>query len=253
MNATDRKWLRSPSERVGTLAIADLPPPAAAPDPDEKYLLQALLNRDEAAVESILARYHPAMFRLARSYVRSDEEAEEVVQDTWLAVLGGLDRFEGRSSLKTWIFRILVNRARTRAKREARQIPFSALSRLHRPVGFDTDDAGPDMPLPGESDSALYWQGQPWSAPSPDEVLLAGELRERIEAAIRDLPTRQQSVVSLRDLEGWSGEEVCRLLEISEGHQRVLLHRGRSRLRDELRPYFAPRDAEEAADREMRV
>src|SRR5690606_34493902 len=112
--------------------------------------------------------------------------------------------------------------------------------------GFDGEDTFFDSHFPGDTESALYWQGQPWSAPSPDEVLLADELRERIEAAIRDLPTRQQSVVSLRDLEGWSGEEVCQLLEISEGHQRVLLHRGRSRLRNELKSYVAPIEAEDA-------
>lgn len=240
MNPTDRKWLRSPSERVGTLAHADLPPPAAAPDPEEQMLLRALLDRDEAATESVLDRYYSPMFRLARSFVRSDDEAEEVVQDTWLAVLRGLERFEGRSSLKTWIFRILVNRARSRARREARQIPFSSLAWSRGSNGLDPDDSLPESLFPGETSSPLYWQGQPWTAPPPDEALLADELRGRIQAAIRELPTRQQSVVSLRDIEGWSGEEVCELLEISEGNQRVLLHRARSRVRDELQAYFAP-------------
>ena len=240
MNPTDRKWLRSPSERVGTLAHADLPPPAAALDPEEQLLLQALLDRDEAATESLLDRYYAPMFRLARSYVRSDDEAEEVVQDTWLAVLRGLDRFEGRSSLKTWIFRILVNRARSRAKREARQIPFSSLAALRGTNGVDPEDALPESLFPGDTSSPLYWQGQPWAAPRPDEAVLAGELRARIDAAISGLPTRQQSVVSLRDIEGWTGEEVCKLLAISEGNQRVLLHRARARMRDELQAYFAP-------------
>lgn len=244
MNPTDRKWLRSPSERVGTLAYADLPPPVAAPDPEEQNLLNGLLDRDDSAAESIFARYHPAMFRLARSFVRSDDEAEEVVQDTWLAVLGGLERFEGRSSLKTWIFRILVNRARSRARREARQIPFSSLAPRPPSEEADSDDASAESWFPGDMTSALYWQGQSWSAPPPDEAVLADELRTRIEAAIRVLPTRQQSVVSLRDIEGWSGEEVCELLEISEGHQRVLLHRGRSRVRDELKAYIAPVETE---------
>src|SRR5690606_16440588 len=140
-HSSNRKWLRSPSERVGTLSHADLPPPAGASsfDDEEQLLLRALRERDEQAFEWLLDRWYSPMLRLARTYVRTRADAEEVVQDTWLAVLGGLERFEGRSSLKTWIFRILVNRARTRARRAARTLPISAVA---APAGAHGPGAG---------------------------------------------------------------------------------------------------------------
>ena len=230
MFQTDRKWLRSPIERVGSLADAALPPPPAAAD-DDSLLVRALRDRDEGAFASLLDRYYSPMLRLAWTYVRSRDEAEEVVQDTWLAVLSGIDRFERRSSLRTWIFRILVNRARSRAKREARSVPLSSLQRDDVPPGDGSIDAVLALVAPG---------GTAGSHPAPpDEALLATELRERIDAAIDVLPARQQEVITLRDVHGWSAGEVCSLLSISDANQRILLHRARLKVREALRGYLA--------------
>lgn len=236
MNPT-RRQLRSPSERVGTLLHADIPPPAAVPYHDEPSLLRALRRRDEAAFAWLLDRYYAPMIRLARTYVRTGTEAEEVVQDTWLAVVAGLDRFEGRSSLRTWVFRILVNRARSRATRESRQIPFSSL----RSPAAETDggSAVPEWLFPAGGSGPHYWEGEPWAPPRPDTALLASELREQIEAAIGGLAPRQKAVITLRDVEGWSADEVSALLDVSDGNQRVLLHRARLRVRDALEAYLA--------------
>src|SRR5690606_33746826 len=148
------------------------------------------------AFEEVLDRYYAPMLRVAGAYVRSHAEAEEVVQDTWLAVLRGIDGFHGRSSLKTWIFRILVNRARSRARRESRVVA-----------------------LPADQD----WDAVAESSPGPDERVIASELGARIEAAIDTLPPRQREVITLRDVEGWTPAEVSALLEITEANQRVLL------------------------------
>lgn len=241
MSPRNRKWLRSPSERVGTLSHADLPPPEASGTDEERLLVWALRGRDESAFESVLDRYYSPMLRLAQTYVRSREEAEEVVQDTWMAVLVGLERFEGRSSLKTWIFRILVNRARTRAKREARLLPFSS---LRHPAGSEPDAPKPDWLL-GPEETPPSWHGGSWEATDAEDRVLAEELRARIDAAIDALPARQQEVIKLRDLDGWTSEEVCALLEISEGNQRVLLHRARVKVRGALESYLAAHGADE--------
>jgi RNA polymerase sigma-70 factor (ECF subfamily) len=244
MNRNQRKWLRSPSERVGTLSHTDLPPPAPSARDEEQLLVRALQERDEDAFVALLDQLYSPMLRLARAYVRSREEAEEAVQDTWLAVLGGLGRFEGRSSLKTWIFRILVNRARTRAKREARLVPFSSVE--HTAARAPADRATPisEWLFSQAAVLPLPWHGDGLEPPSPDAAVLSAELRARIESAIRCLPPRQQAVITLRDLEGWAPEEVCTLLEISEANQRVLLHRARVRVRDALEGYFAAPDLE---------
>jgi RNA polymerase sigma-70 factor, ECF subfamily len=161
-------------------------------------------------------------------FVRERPTAEEVVQETWIAVLEGIDRFEGRSSLKTWVFSILTNRARTRALRERRSVPFSALQE-GRPE--------PDSFLPPEDAWAGHWATPVRSLP-PEELLLAAELRERVATAIRHLPSKQRAVVTLRDVEGWSADEVCGVLALSEVNQRVLLHRGRSTVRSALAGYL---------------
>lgn len=243
---TNRKRFRSPEERVGTLSNAGLPPPAGdVADPDDHLWVQALRNRDETAFERLVDRYYASMFRLALGYVRSPEEAEEVIQETWLGVLSGLKRFEGRSSLKTWIFRILVNRARSRAKREARMIPLSALRRIE----LGGSESGETMEVVNQLDwlgltrpsvAGSWGLGTP--TPAPDDHVLGLELRNRIDGAIGSLPRRQREVITLRDLDGRSAAEVRDLLDISETNQRVLLHRARSRVRDELLPYLAETD-----------
>jgi RNA polymerase sigma-70 factor (ECF subfamily) len=178
------------------------------------------------------------LLRLARTYVSDPAVAEDVVQETWLAVLRGLDRFEGRSSLKTWIFSILMNRARTRAVREGRSIPFSALE----------DAAGEDEGPSVEPERFLppdhpRWPGH-WAAPprewntTPEAMALSGETRGIIDAAIADLKPAQREVITLRDIDGLTSTEVCQVLGISEVNQRVLLHRARSKVRAALERYL---------------
>jgi RNA polymerase sigma-70 factor (ECF subfamily) len=171
---------------------------------------------------------------VAQIYVGSRALAEDVVGETWLAVLNGIDRFEGRSSLKTWIFRILANRAKTRAQRERRTIPFSALDpgRVPEPALEPERFRDPE-------DSR--WPGH-WAIPPtawPEETLLSTETRNKLAEAIEMLPAGQRAVISLRDIEGWSAQEVCNALDISETNQRVLLHRARSKVRKALEEYLA--------------
>ncbi len=233
--------LRTPDELVGTLAHTDLPPPAA--ENSEALLVAALRRRDEATFEALITRYYAAMMRVATSYVRTREEAEEVVQDTWVAVLHGIDRFEGRSSLQTWIFRILVNRARTRARRESRMLPFSSLAPAFGATGDGRSATGAgddevDLLLARAAVEASRFEVTPSPPPPPDARVLADELFRRLERSMATLPPRQQEVVKLRDLEGWSAAEVCEELSVSAANQRVLLHRARSRIRDTLGDYF---------------
>jgi len=174
--------------------------------------------------------------RLAQMYVGSRAVAEEVIQETWIGVLQGLDRFEGRSSLKTWIFRILLNRARTRAQRENRTIPFSALT-----TASETDEPAvdPDAFAPPGARYPGGWLTPPaeWDT-LPEERLLSWETRQHVDAALTTLPAAQREVITLRDIDGWSANEVCDYLGISEANQRVLLHRARSRVRRELADYL---------------
>jgi len=205
----------------------------AVVSPDETKLLAALRDGDEAAFRELVSMYHSSLLRVAQIYVSSRAQAEEVVQETWLAVLQGLDRFEGRSSLKTWIFSILANRAKTRAVRERRTIPFSALNpeRVPEPaVDPERFCDAEDPRWPG------HWASppQPW----PDDKLVAAETRGKLAEAIDALPGNQRAVISLRDLEGWSSEEVCNALGISETNQRVLLHRARAKVRTALEEYL---------------
>jgi len=205
-------------------------------DPDDAQLVAALRAGDEDAYRRIVSEWHPMMVRVAQIFVPSRAVAEEVVQETWLRVLGALDRFEGRSSLRTWVFRILVNTAKTRAQREGRVVPFSALNDPGRipEAAVDADRfLGPDDErYPGH-----------WSSPPrhlPEERLLAAETREQIAAAIDALPASQRAVISLRDVAGWSAEEVRNALDLSEVNQRVLLHRARAKVRSALEEYLAP-------------
>jgi RNA polymerase sigma-70 factor (ECF subfamily) len=202
-------------------------------DLDDARLLQRLLAGDEDAFMRLVERYGPAMLRVATSLVRSRSVAEEVVQDTWVAVLRGIERFEGRSSLKTWLFRILVNRARSQYAREARSVPVSALAA--------PDDEGGDGDLLDGLDPQTGWwiaSPRPWSD-CPVERLLSAETDACVRAAIAALPAAQRRVIELRDVEGWSAAEVCDLLELSEGNQRVLLHRARTKVRRALDAHLA--------------
>jgi RNA polymerase sigma-70 factor (ECF subfamily) len=175
------------------------------------------------------------MIRVAMAYVPSRAAAEEAVQETWIAVIRGIDRFEGRASLKTWIFRILAHVAMRSGARERRSVPFSALA-----AAEDTGEPAvdPDRFLPPDHELwPGHWALMPARWPTPEEGLLAGETRDVIAAAIAALPVAQRAVISLRDVEGWSSEEVCAALEISAGNQRILLHRARSRVRNAIEAY----------------
>jgi RNA polymerase sigma-70 factor, ECF subfamily len=203
---------------------------------EDRELVAALRRGDEAAFMSLVALYGPTLLRVARMYVPSAAVAEEVVQETWIGVLNGIDRFEGRSSLKTWIFRILTNVAMRTGARERRSVPFAALADAEN-TGEPSVD--PDRFLP--PDSPLFpgrWAIMPTRWPTPEEGLLAGETREVIARAIAELPPAQRTVIALRDVEGWSSEEVVDALEISAGNQRILLHRARSRVRTAIEAYY---------------
>jgi RNA polymerase sigma-70 factor (ECF subfamily) len=192
---------------------------------DEDVLLARLRTGDEAAFEALLNRYDAPLRRVARSFVRTPTAVEEVVQETWLAVVKGVGAFEGRSTLQTWLFRILVNRARTRSVRDARQIAFSSLEGDGQPA-VDPDAFGEDG----------RWRSAPARLEfDPETRLLRGELRSELAVAIEGLPDQQRIVVTLRDVVGLSAQEVCELLELTEVNQRVLLHRGRARARVLLR------------------
>ena len=202
-------------------------PPAAAPPavataarPDAA-LVRALRARDEDAYLTLVHRYTPLMLRIARAQVASRAAAEDVVQDTWVAVLRSIDGFEARSSFKTWLLRILVNTARTRRVRDARAV---CMGTLPDEVARWTDTARSDRPAPSD----------------PEGSVLDGERRRVVEGALATLPPRQRTVVELRDIAGWSSDEVCRALRISPGNQRLLLHRGRVRLRELLAPHLGP-------------
>ena len=196
--------------------------------------LEALRRGDQAAFLALVRRLHPSMVRVATTFVPSREVGEEVAQDTWVAVLEELDRFEGRSSLKTWIFRILTNQAKTRGARERRTTPFSALT-------IQRESAAPTMPPERFLDESHRWAGH-WAAPVPawelpEEHLLSAELGEVIRDAVDVLPPAQRAVVVLRDGQSLSSGEVCDVLGLSEGNQRVLLHRGRLRVRAAVQEY----------------
>jgi len=182
-------------------------------------LLSRLRNGDEEAFVMLVARYHESMLRLARSIVSSEAVAEEAVQDTWLGVVRGIERFEGRSSFKTWLFRILVNRARSAGAREQRHALVES-AHVVDPTRFDTHGQWAD-PL------------EQWAQES-DDRLEAAIWAPILKSALDELPPRQRTVIVLRDVEGLSSDEVCAVLGISGGNQRILLHRGRSRLREIL-------------------
>jgi RNA polymerase sigma-70 factor, ECF subfamily len=206
---------------------------------EEAALVDALLSGQESAFARLVDEYRPGLLRMARTYVASDADAEEVVQETWLAVVKGLDRFERRSSLRTWIFRILMNIARTRGKRESRSIPFSSAFDAASAPGEPAVD--PDRFLPAGDRYPGHWAAPP--APWPEQAALTGEALEAVKRAIEELPPAQREVITLRDVVGCSSEEACNALGVSETNQRVLLHRARSKVRAALEREF---DAVEA-------
>lgn len=195
--------------------------------------VEALKAGDEAAFEALIQRYHGPLFRLAMAYVRDHGVAEDVVQETWLTCLRSLDRFEGRSSLKTWIFGILINIARSRRRKESRLLPLTSLFR-----GDDSDSRRPTVD-PDRFGSNGMWTTPPdsWSNVPLSSVLQA-ETLERVKAAIEDLPMKQREVIVLRDVAGLEAVEVCQLLSISAENQRVRLHRGRAAVRKMLEAYM---------------
>jgi RNA polymerase sigma-70 factor (ECF subfamily) len=205
---------------------------------DDGVLVQALRAGDEAAFAWMLDRYHGSLHRTARMYVATDAQADEVVQETWLAVLKAIDGFEQRSSLKTWLYRILMNIARTRGVRESRSIPFSSASNALDEGAAPTFSADRFRP-PGDADWPGHWASFPldWEH-QPETRLLAAETMALVAGAIERLPPAQREVLTLRDLDGWSSTEVCNALGLTETNQRVLLHRGRAKIRTALESYF---------------
>jgi RNA polymerase sigma-70 factor (ECF subfamily) len=199
---------------------------------DDDALVEALRRGDEQAFAELVDRYHSSLLRLAMSYVATKEAAEDVVQETWMGVLSGIDRFEGRSSLKTWIFRILVNRAKTKGVRERRSVPFSAL---------EGDEKEPSV------DPSRFQEGA-WSAPPeswegiPEDRLLSAETRMVVDEAIALLPDMQRAVITLRDVRGFTSQEAREVLGLTEANQRVLLHRARSKVRARLEEYLSSAD-----------
>lgn len=195
---------------------------------NDKEVLRKLKAGDEETFLRLVRENHGVFTSLARNYVKTKETAEEIVQETWMAVLKGIDRFEGRSTLKTWMFGILCNLARTRAKREHRTILFSE-------VGGE-DEPGKPAVDPSRFKASGYWNEppRPWDDHTPERLAHNSEMMEHLKEAIKELPDTQRAVVALRDIAGLSSGEACNVLGLSETNQRVLLHRGRARLRGML-------------------
>jgi RNA polymerase sigma-70 factor (ECF subfamily) len=205
---------------------------------EESALIEALRRGDESAFASLIERYHGSLLRLAMSYVATREAAEDVVQETWMGVLSGIGRFEGRSSLKTWIFRILVNRAKTKGIRERRSVPFSSLE-------GDGDESEPSVEPSRFSAGAWSAPPQSWEG-IPEGHLLSAETGAVVEEAIAALPVMQRAVITLRDVQGLTSQEACAVLDLTEANQRVLLHRARSKVRARLEEYLASAEPADA-------
>ncbi|WIM92946.1 sigma-70 family RNA polymerase sigma factor [Actinoplanes oblitus] len=204
--------------------------------PGDPVVVARLRARDETMFAALIDAWSPGMLRAARAHVADDHTAHDVVQEAWLGVLRGIDRFEARSSLRTWVYRILINKARTRGVRDARAVPVGDLGLVGGDREPTVDPArfrGADDPYPG------HWRSSPPAWPSPEDGAVAAETRREVAAALAGLPARQRVVVTLRDVTGHSGDEVCALLSISAANQRVLLHRGRAALRAALERHWA--------------
>ena len=206
---------------------------------DDTVLVPALRRGDDRAFAWMLDRYDASLRRAARMYVPTDAAADEVVGDTWLGVLRGIDRFEQRSSVKTWLYRILMNIARSKGVRERRTVPFSSAIGATEDGAMPTFDPDRFRPDVAGEEHPGHWRSFPldWEH-EPEQRLLSGETLGVVAAALDELPPAQREVVLLRDVEGWRPEEVCDALELTSANQRVLLHRGRARLRRALESYF---------------
>ena len=205
---------------------------------DDALALEALRRGDEDAFRELVREHTPFLMRLVMMHVPSRAIAEEVVQDTWLAVLEGLDRFEGRSSLRTWIASIALNKARTRGTREGRILPFALLRRRYEEGGGPAVD--PDRFQGRRGERPGWWARPPEAWEDPERRLEAAETRDVMLRAISELPPRQREVITLRDLAGWDAGEVCNALDLTETNQRVLLHRARSKVRAALEEHLEP-------------
>ena len=220
-----------------TLRAEGVVPPPRSPAAEDGELVERLRQGDEQAFAHLVSGWSPVMLRVARGHVSTDASCEEVVQETWMAVIRGLDGFEGRSSLRTWVFRILTNLAKTRGVREARSVPLSSWA--------PQEDSGPTVDpdrFRGPDDQYPHnWtpvgKPTPWE-PGPEQSAVAAETRQLLGRALGGLPERQRAVVTLRDVHGLSSEEVCEALQLSPENQRVLLHRGRAKLRGVLEDYY---------------
>jgi RNA polymerase sigma-70 factor (ECF subfamily) len=199
---------------------------------EELEIVDRLVAGDESAFRWVVERYHGRLRRLALVFLSNPATAEEVVQDTWLAVLAGLPNFQRHSHFQAWIFRILTNRAKTRAVRDGRSLPFSALPNRELEEEHAVD--------PMRFTEKGTWARPPfqWSGDTPEQLFLRGEAMDHLQRALARLPANQRAVVTLRDVEGMDSEDVCNILEIGEIHQRVLLHRARSKLRSALEQYM---------------
>jgi RNA polymerase sigma-70 factor (ECF subfamily) len=210
--------------------------PTAAREDDQR-LVAALRAGDETAFAGLVDELTPALTRLALAHVPSRAVAEEVVQDTWIGVIQGIDRFEGRSALRTWIFQILLNKARTRGQREKRTLPFSFFRRRGE-EGRDEPAVGPDRFQGPDGAHPGGWARPPQEWSSPEERLASDATRNVLLSAVAELPARQREVLTLRDILGYSAEEARNALDLTETNQRVLLHRARSKVRAALERHF---------------
>lgn len=204
---------------------------------DERDLICRLRSGDEDAFNDLVAHYHGAMMRVARAFVHDMDTSEEVVQEAWIGVLRGLDAFQGRSSLKSWIFAIVINLAKTRGAREARSIPFSALAATEACATETAVD--PNRFLGSDSQWPGHWAQppEPWGD-APEARLLQAETMTYLSSALDALPPAQRTVITLRDFAGYDAQSICNVLSITETNMRVLLHRARSKIRGELERYF---------------
>jgi RNA polymerase sigma-70 factor (ECF subfamily) len=201
--------------------------------PADAELVARLRARDEAAFALVLDVWSPGMLRLARSFVSTPDSAAECVQDTWLAVIEGIDRFEGRATLRTWVYRILVNTAKRRGSRDGRSVPWSSVADESGPTVDPSRFRGPGEPWAG------HWREFPARWPEPEDATLAAEVRAEVAKAVAELPERQRVVLTLRDVQGYDPDEASSILGITPGYQRVLLHRARAHVRARIEAYHA--------------